>query len=64
MKVGQTLTIKHGGNQYGGGQAFFTINKITKHGNIYGVKYSTKNNKVFNKNHKLDMESVIWEKDK
>ena len=51
--------IKHGGNHHGHGTAVFITTKITKQGNVYGEKWNKNQNKIINKNYKLDLDYIL-----
>ena len=51
--------IKHGGSHHGHGTAVFITTKITKQGNVYGEKWNKNQNKIINKNYKLDLDYIL-----
>jgi len=57
--IGDKFQIQHGGNQHGKGTALFQLTKITKKGNLYGLKTSLDTKRIFNKNHKLNLDTLI-----
>tara|TARA_Y100001973_G_C5033328_1_gene249152 strand:+ start:345 stop:623 length:279 start_codon:yes stop_codon:yes gene_type:complete len=59
IKLGDKFIIEHGANQHGKGKALFELKKITKHGGLYGLKTSLNQKKIFNKNHKLNIDTLI-----
>tara|TARA_R100000353_G_C6500156_1_gene194008 strand:+ start:926 stop:1387 length:462 start_codon:yes stop_codon:yes gene_type:complete len=58
-KLGDKFIIEHGANQHGKGKALFKLTKITKNGNLYGLKTSLDGKRIFNKNHKLNTDTLI-----
>lgn len=58
LKLGDKFIIEHGANHHGKGEALFKLIKITKNGNLYGLKTSIDNKRIFNKNHKLDINTI------
>tara|TARA_R100001510_G_C7514976_1_gene112977 strand:- start:84 stop:335 length:252 start_codon:yes stop_codon:yes gene_type:complete len=57
--IGDKFIIEHGANQHGKGKALFELTKITKNKNLYGLKTSLDGKRIFNKNHKLNTDTLI-----
>jgi len=58
MKLGDKFIIEHGANHHGKGEALFELTKITKNGNLYGLKTSLDKKRILNKNHKLEINTI------
>jgi len=59
IKLGDKFIIEHGANHHGKGEALFELTKITKNGNLYGLKTSLDTKRIFNKNHKLNLDTLV-----
>ena len=59
VHIGDKFIIEHGANHYGKGEALFELTKITKSKNLYGLKTSLDKKRIFNKNHKLNTDTLI-----